>query len=262
MSRLSALGVLVILVLLISASVALAQSHSDTDAMASANQLYESGEFPESVAAYQQLVDRGRRNAELHYNLGSAYFKIGDLGRAVLNYRRAALLAPRDPDVRANLDIARGLTADQIDRGTEAAVARLLGVAQRFLTLNEAAIVSLALWSLLAGLVVSYVFIAPGRARRSVAYVASGVAVLLVLGLFSLGSRLYLQATYEDAVVVAGEVDVVSGPGTQYVTEFTLHTGSEVRVLEERGSWTRLSLPGGQLQGWVPAGDVEQVAID
>ena len=57
-------------------------------------------------------------------------------------------------------------------------------------------------------------------------------------------------------------MNVTSGPGEQYVTEFTLHSGAEVRLIERRDYWVRLALPGGQLQGWVPAEAVEAVAAN
>ena len=59
--------------------------------------------------------------------------------------------------------------------------------------------------------------------------------------------------------MVVDELNVTSGPGTQYVTEFVLHDGAEVSMLEKRGNWVRLTLPGGETQGWVPANTVEAV---
>lgn len=41
------------------------------------------------------------------YDLGNAYARDGRLGMAVLNYERARLLAPSDPDLRANLSFVR-----------------------------------------------------------------------------------------------------------------------------------------------------------
>jgi hypothetical protein len=60
---------------------------------------------------------------------------------------------------------------------------------------------------------------------------------------------------------VAQEIDVTSGPGPQYVNEFDLHSGTEVTLIETRGSWTRLSLSGDELQGWVPTSAVEPLAL-
>ena len=68
------------------------------------------------------------------------------------------------------------------------------------------------------------------------------------------GSRLYVEQNNVEGVVVAGEIAVTSGPGAQYVTEFVLHSGAEVKLIEQRETWTRLAVPGSDLEGWVPAG--------
>src|ERR1700750_2430105 len=47
-------------------------------------------------------------SADNLYNLANSYSRAGKPGLAVLNYERAALLAPDDPDIEANLDYVRG----------------------------------------------------------------------------------------------------------------------------------------------------------
>src|SRR4051812_26061553 len=46
-------------------------------------------------------------SADALYNLANSYARAGKPGLAVLNYERATLLAPNDPDIRANLDYVR-----------------------------------------------------------------------------------------------------------------------------------------------------------
>jgi hypothetical protein len=72
-----------------------------------------------------------------------------------------------------------------------------------------------------------------------------------------MASAFYVNSHSTDGVIVAAEVDVVSGPGTQYVTEFTLHSGAEVSLIEVQGNWARLALPGSELEGWIPASAIE-----
>src|SRR5580692_5177570 len=43
------------------------------------------------------------------YNLANSYARAGQPGLAVLNYERAALLAPNDPDINANLEYVRSI---------------------------------------------------------------------------------------------------------------------------------------------------------
>ena len=74
---------------------------------AKANQEYAQGNFKEAIIAYEALVHAGQWNANLFYDLGNAYFRTRDFGRAILNYERALALDQRHPEATANLQIAR-----------------------------------------------------------------------------------------------------------------------------------------------------------
>ena len=72
-----------------------------------ANADFEEGRFEEAAAAYEELLDSERPRLAVLQNLGSAYFRSGDVGRAILAFERALLLKPGDPDLRANLKLVR-----------------------------------------------------------------------------------------------------------------------------------------------------------
>src|SRR6266581_5513916 len=82
----------------------LAQSDAD---FAKANQDYAQGNFKEAISGYKTLVGSGQWSANLFYDLGNAYFRTGDFGRAILNYKRALALERHHPEAAANLQIAR-----------------------------------------------------------------------------------------------------------------------------------------------------------
>jgi hypothetical protein len=90
-------------------------------------------------------------------------------------------------------------------------------------------------------------------------YALTATAIALVVDILALEGYLYTASSRFDGVIIAAEVGVTSGPGWHYVTEFTLCGGAEVRLVEVRGNWARLSLPSGELEGWVPASTVERV---
>src|SRR5438034_1858696 len=81
-------------------------AQSDAEFMR-ANQAYAQGHFKEAIGSYEALVRAGRWNANLFYDLGNAYFRTGDFGRAILNYERALALDRHHPEATANLQIAR-----------------------------------------------------------------------------------------------------------------------------------------------------------
>lgn len=224
--------------------------------VAEANRLYEAGQFAEAAAVYQALADAGVEDGTLYYNLGNAYFKAGDLGRAILNYRRAQRLLPRDPDVAANLELARAQTVDRLESDGGALVDFVRRVLVEWTTLDEAAAITLGLWVVLCALVVAAILWP--RGRQGLTYGIVVVAVLLAVGMLSVGVRVSEARSKAPAVVVAPSVEVRSGPGEDYLTEFSLHTGAEIRVLEQRNGWVRIALPG-DLQGWMPSESVENL---
>src|SRR5881628_3917385 len=74
---------------------------------AKANQEYAQGHFKEAISGYETLVRAGQWSANVFYDLGNAYFRTGDFGRAILNYERALALEPHHPEATANLRLVR-----------------------------------------------------------------------------------------------------------------------------------------------------------
>lgn len=256
---LSALYLFLLITLVVASLPALAQEPiSPTQVMLTANRAYEAGDYLGAAAGYEALVSYGLRNADVYYNLGNAYFKHGDLGRAILNYRRAYRLDPRDGDILTNLTIARSQTLDQLESSSEGTLTNLVQLAEEWLTLREAAFVALFLWLILCGLALLAILLP--RRRGWVLAVMAVVGLFLAAGLFSIANRSYGEQRYPPAVVVAPQVDVTSGPGgaDQYLVEFELHSGAEVRLVESRPGWQRITLSD-NLQGWVAEEAVEAV---
>ena len=253
------LGVVLVVFLLVILSRQFAEAPDGSAAMKLANDLYERGSFVEATQIYQQLADEGYGDSIVFYNLGNAYYKSGDLGRAILNYLRAERLAPRDPDIQDNLQIARDGIVDPFERSEQSALAGSIRVPQLKLSLDELALIALGLWILLALMLL--LLARRFSFRRLIGYASVVVALLLLAGIVSLGSGLSSESEDRKVVVVAESVDVVGGPGVQYEAKFTLHGGNEASLVETRGAWSRLRLAGGQLQGWVPADTVELVVF-
>jgi hypothetical protein len=65
-----------------------------------------SAQTPVDPSSVPTLPDTGYSAASL-YNLANSYARAGKPGMAVLNYERAALLAPNDADIQANLKSVR-----------------------------------------------------------------------------------------------------------------------------------------------------------
>jgi len=254
-----ALFFLLPLALLLGRQVWLPSRTVNAEGMAVANRLYEEGKYAQASQAYEQVAAQGVADAALFYNLGNAYFKQADVGRAILNYRRAGWISPRDADIHANLALARSQRLDRLEDEGEDALPLRLADASRSLTLDELATSALALWFLCALLLIAFSLAQHGSGlREGLQYALIVAALLLCAGVFLLASRLYLEQSKPDGVILAEQVEVSSAPGGG-VVQFNLHSGAEVSILEQRREWVRLALPGGKLQGWLPASALARV---
>jgi tetratricopeptide (TPR) repeat protein len=147
--------------------IALAQSESE---FTKANQEYAQGHFKEAIAGYEALVHGGQWNANLFYDLGNAYFRTRDFGRAILNYERALALDQHHPEATANLQIARDES-----RALELQPTRLERYLQ-FASINQYSIAAaVALWLGIFG-IVALIF----ARRRSAALMSLSILCLLV----------------------------------------------------------------------------------
>jgi hypothetical protein len=231
------------------------------EVMGTANQLYATGHYAQAAQVYEQLVKQGFASGALYYNLGNAEFNQGELGEAILNYRRAQQYAPRDPDIAANLAVARALTADPGEPVQGGGILSQVGRAvQGWFTLDEVAMVALGSWIMLVLSLLLWGSLKKGGTwQRRMGSISMVLAILVAVSVLALGSSFYVDLNASDGVIVAAEVNVASGPGTQYATNFTLHGGTEVSAVERQGNWVRLAWPGSEVEGWIPASAVEAI---
>jgi len=231
----------------------------DSAAIEAANQLYVAGHYAEAAQIYEEQIARGAQDSILFYNLGNAYFQQGDLGRAVLNLERAAQLNPRDGDIQANLELVRAQTTELFVDEAAGPLASMANVTGR-LTENETAVLVLGFWFLLVFLLIARRQMGSDKARRGLLYAAVLMLALLLINGVSLAGRTFLEQTQPSGVVVSPTVAVSSGPGTEFVTGFSLSGGTEVNLVEQQGNWVRLDVPTGADSTWIPVEAVETVA--
>lgn len=264
-AKIFTIGLMSLTVLMITGSSLWAASQltasRDIVAAQTAAQLYEQGNYALAAQSYQQLIDRGHADPVIYYNLGLAYEQAGDLGRAVWSLRNAEQLAPRDADVQAARAQLQSILAETnvenamlATRGQDF-LAQVSTTSAHWLTLDELSWLTLALWTIFAVMLLTVMFIKPGKTVRQVAKViAISSGALLLVAMLGMGARI-VDAQQPPAIVVAEQVTLAAGPGAQYGGALALRSGSEVSVIDQRGEWVEVSAEtaSGAVTGWLPA---------
>ena len=237
--------ILVLLALVFAENVFAADVATDFSA---ANKFYAEGKFADAASTYEKILASGATSPNLLFNYGNAEFKSGNLGKAIAAFRRAELLAPRDSEIRANLNFVR----NQVQGATvrESFWQNWLGN----LSLNE--------WTVFAAIAfwLTFLLLAAKQIRPALtAKLKSATWFFAALTIFS-GTIVGVQAanhfTKETAVVISSAVTARSGPFDDAQNAFAIHDGAELSVLDRRDDWVQVADGSGKT-GWLPAKQVE-----
>jgi len=222
------------------------------------NRLYQAGQYQAALDKYSQIARLGQESSALYFNMGNCYYKMQDLGRAILFYERALRLSPGDEDIQTNLGIAQLATPDKIERQPDFILTRLVRAYCRLLPRNVQIGLVIGLYlGLMAGVILWV--LTRGRVIGIWAGRASVVlAVLLLLAGASLAGRWSEERNRREAVILATKVDVMSAPGAQAVEVFSLHAGAKVTLDRSSGDWVEIILPD-RKSGWVKRQALEAI---
>ncbi len=217
-----------------------------------AGQAYKDARFDEAIRLGEEILSGGRENAAVYYNLGNAYLKNQDLGRAIVNYLRARSLSPRDADVRANLSFSHTL----VDNYQDFLALRGLKKVFFFSQLSDRELKWIALYFFMfSGMIVLVgLYHKKVRIKRIIIWTAAA-SLLWVICLVSIGMRMAVCAGH--AVVIKG-VDAKYEPVKDATTYFRISEGAEVRLLRHEDGWAKIERPDGR-SAWVPLAVVEKV---
>ncbi len=233
------------------ASVSSVFAQSDTD-FAKANENYAADHFQEAVNGYEKLVRAGEWSANLFYDLGNAYFRVKDFGRAILNYERALTLDRHHPEAETNLRIVRDEAR---------ALEMQLSWPERYfklVSLNQYCIAAaIAFW-----LGIFCIFGLIFRRRRSAGMITLSILSLsiLFLAIFAIYKLDHGNNGRALAIVTGNGVEARFATADNVNSVLALPPGSQIKILSTRGDWIYAALPN-SLRGWLPAKSAELVRL-
>jgi hypothetical protein len=180
-----------------------------------------------------------RYSADGLYNLANSYARAGKPGLAVLNYERAALLAPDDADINSNMEYVRASAHVPTEPRT------------RFARVAQAASPNFAAWIGVLGIALVGVAMLAKRIAPRFRWLRAG-AVLLGVALIALtvSNAELLWPRIHEAVVLINQTPARVSPVPMGDTAFVLREAETVTMTAEHEDFVLIRTRGG-LSGWV-----------
>jgi tetratricopeptide (TPR) repeat protein len=213
-----------------------------------ANALYEQQSYDSAARYYEKILESGTTNSAVYFNLGNSYFRLKKIGLAVLNYEKARLLSPNDPDILSNIRFANSSIIDRLPIPQRSFTGAILFRLHTLLPLQS------QLWTFVALLfclsILFAVFLHVSQNARLWIIYCSTILFLAALSLgVSAGIKIYNRERVEYAIVLSPSVDAKNQPNGNKVI-FTVHEGTKFRIRKTLNDWALVSLPTG-MSGWV-----------
>jgi tetratricopeptide (TPR) repeat protein len=214
----------------------------------SANIAYEQGKYEQAKVGYIQMVDSREYSAELFYNLGNAWFKLNDQGRAILNYQRALILNPAFEEAKANLQTDLKIVGNDDPKTMRDS----LGAYADYFPV----VASASFW-----IAVFFLF---GALKKGARYPTVCGFVLIAGGILfvsTLAVSIWIGSGLKDskrALVIESATDLKYGPAVSARPVESLQIGQPVQLISARGDWTFCRANTGNL-GWILSRKVERV---
>ena len=221
-----------------------------------ANQLYQQEKFTEARQAYESLVRNGYASGEIYYNLGNAYYKSGDIARAILQYERAVKLIPGDEDLRHNLQLANLMITDKIDPTPRLFVWDYWDSIKQTLSLRGITWLAYGFFVMTIGSIIAVILSRTYRFRRLGFATGAASALVLLFLVVVLAARLSDLSGKDTAIVTATITTVKNSPDEKSSDAFVLHGGVKFQITDRLSGWIKIRLADGKV-GWMASSAAE-----
>lgn len=219
---------------------------------------YKEKEYAAAVKHYEASLSTNKKSPEAYNNLGLAYFKTADVGRAVLSFERALRMRPGYSKARKNLKAAQQyIDSDLKKNSTFWLFGSFVYFALLLSSFSWSILFFLLFFTASAALLMYYL-----KLNDRLSFIGLRVGlILLPLSFFCFGfARTAASAQFDKnlAIVTSVRTGVRTAAGLDGEDIMVITSGVKVKIQEEFGDWYKIRLENAVV-GWVPAKTLEKI---
>ena len=250
----------IILIILSIITISLFADSQTDEVFQNAIKSYEQKEFSESLEQFLTIENENIISADLFYNIGNCNFRLNQLGKSILYYKKALKVNSNFKAAQRNLKLVLTLTKDKQTHEEEDVIQSFWKTIFNFFSLNSLAIISFIFFILIIIFINITIFSYRQREKTVPVFFISILTVFLiiflVLGFIKWKSYHHLS----EAVLISQSAIGFSGPSEEFTRVFTIHEGMIFDIEREENNWSLIKLING-LGGWIESENLEKIKI-
>ncbi|MDE7410485.1 MAG: tetratricopeptide repeat protein [Paramuribaculum sp.] len=228
-----------ILYILASFSAFSITNDSESALISKADSAYNSDNYESALNLYLQAAQNGADD-NLLYNIGNTYYRLNQLGKAVLYYERALKLNPTNSDAKLNLEFVNTKTIDEISDNRGSFISNTISDIAKWFTANTWAVISLIIFIFLLLAIAAYLFSGNIMLKKTGFF---GGLILFFILIITVSLALYsafMVKSHDDAVIVSPSTILSTkprAPQTRDEEAMLLHEGTKMVILDSINTW-------------------------
>lgn len=204
------------------------------DIIQRADSAYLADDYALATSLYMDAEKELGSSSALLYNIGNSYYRSGEIGKAILYYKRALKLDPTNDDARQNMQFVMTKTVDRQD-DNRSLVRKVADNIMFSNTPNGWAVVALVLFALFLGAVSLYVFSGSVIIRKVCFF--GGLVILVFDGciVYMAQKTASVVSDNSTAIVTSSNVQLSTVPRVpkdKSEQAFQLHEGAVVEIVD------------------------------
>lgn len=221
---------------------------------------YVHGDYYKAIDLFQKELsaenEKDLESPTLYYNLGNAYYRVNNLGKARLYYEKALLIKPNLEDAKFNIAFIENKVQKSVSIDGNFFIQNLLkklSYTETSNTWNVLAIVAFIVFLVNVGV---FFFTQSELIKKIVFYVGLVFIVIsIVCNIFAFQLAKDIKQRNE-AIVTVPSVVVYTAPDTASDQVTTLNEAYKLQITKDDNSWVEIKLTDGTI-GWIQSSSID-----
>lgn len=199
-----------------------------------ADSAYSNDNYQKAVKLYNEVINTEGTSSNLYYNLGNSYYRLGQLGKAIICYERALILDPTNDDAKTNLQFVNSKITDKpIDSGTF--ISNTIEKILNFMHPNTWALLTLIVFFVLLIGVALYIFSSTILVKK-IGFFGGLISLLIFIIMLIFSFMATNKATTHTNAVITVPSSILSTsprqPKDRTEEAVLLHEGTKVEIVD------------------------------
>lgn len=207
---------------------------------------YKKGQYDLAIQEFESILSNNWDSPEMYYNLGNAFYRIGNTAGAVWAYESCLKLSPTHEDAKYNLKLANLKVIDRMDLPEPPIYLEwYLSIKEQ---LNSSKWINLSFFILL---IFSIIMTASQMTSLLILQNLRGtIIVVFFISLFLTIHSIWTDHSLNLGIIYATKVEVRSEPNLFSTRLFEVHDGLRVSINQIANKWIEIELLDGKT-GWI-----------